>query len=66
MWFPSPPHPQHGGKFSKKNWALISICSQKIKGIVGMKHIIEELQDHQAPQKFDHTIASQRQPCVVY
>lgn len=31
-----------------------------------MKHIVEELQDHQAPQKFDHTIASRRQPCVVY
>lgn len=31
-----------------------------------MKHIVEELQAHQTPQKFDHTIAAQRQPRVAY
>lgn len=66
MWIPSSPHPHHGGKFREKNWALTSICSQKFKGIVGMKHIVEELWDHQPPQKFDHTIFVRRQPCVVY
>lgn len=30
-----------------------------------MKHSVEELQDHQTPQKFDHSIAAGSQPGVV-